>query len=249
MYRRRTKTMFHRPPKVTSTVLAVLGTAMVVFVVSASTVYSNLTALWWNRLWPHAELWRLVTSLIWFGPADQVHIIEFLGAGAAIWLLGSQLERWWGPKRLVIFIFTSGILANLAAAVTAALWWPGQPAGGPGPIGFALATAAAAIFWSRGMPFSMMGRVLVLKGRHLGIFLAIVLPVSAVIDVISGRPLIRHASDLVGAAIALLFVTQSWRPWVLMQRRRSRRLKDLDVIEFPKNRRPSNRTHDPYRWN
>ena len=228
--------------------MSVLALAFFAFVLSNSTAYPRAMGLTWSQI-PH-QPWRILTSLLWFGPVGKVELFQVLGALAAIWALGSPMERWWGGLRLGLLMLATGLLGNLAAAALSALWWNDLPVGGPGASGVGLATATATVFYRSWFVLpkrSPSGAVWGLSARHMAIFLASVMALSVLVDIIEDRSLARYGGYLVSGTVAFLLVTEGWRPWVIWRRKRLKRLAATDnVVLFP-DRNP--RSKDPKHWN
>ena len=94
------------------------------------------------------------------------------------------------------------------------------------------------VFPTRGPTHQVMG----LSGKHISIFIGAVMVLSILVDAISGRSLSRYVGYGASAGIALLLITESWRPWVILRRKRIKRLaRDAKVVLFedhiPKSRK------------
>ncbi len=239
-----------KPPLCVMLCLAVIILPFLAFVVSESTEYALAFGLSSSQI-PH-QPWRLLTSLLWFGPPSRVELMQVLGAVAGIWVFGPPLERWWGPWRLALLILVGGVLGNLTSALVASFWQQGFVTGGPGAAAMGPAVAATTLFFhswfilpTRGSARQVMG----LSGRHVAIFLAAVMVLSFLVDLFSGRNPARYAGYVVSAGFALLLITEGWRPWVIVRRRRIRKLaKDSKVVLFEDHLHQTDR-HDPRRWN
>lgn len=244
-----------RPPAGTAALLIVIGCGFLAFVFTGSGEYAYWTGLVLDRTFMQLELWRLVSSLVYSGEPNRVEVIQVLGSGVLIWLLGGLLERWWGTRRLVVFVVISAVLANLVAALAAQLWWPGTAVGGAGGAAAALVAAVAYLYDRSAVFFRVLGRNWPLKTRHFIYVGAAIIVLGGIVDGLEGLPLARYVGYLAGGAVGFLFVNEGWRPWVLYRRWQIRKAtRHHNVLEFRGDR--GKKKHgsgpdesDPHRWN
>jgi len=57
---------------------------------------------------PYFRFYQLITSMFMHGSVDHIFFNMF-----ALWMFGSVIENYWGPKRFLIFYFATGIGAGL----------------------------------------------------------------------------------------------------------------------------------------
>jgi hypothetical protein len=115
-----------------------------------------------------------------------------------------------------------------------------------------LATAVGVIFLRAPVGMRVRGRVFAVKGWHILAIMGAMFGLGMIVDLIEGRPVARYFSYLGGCGVALLFISDRWRPWVAWRQRRSKRLADkYGVTVFPDRGRKGGRSgrKDPYRWN
>jgi len=247
------------PPAGTLALLIVFGVVFLLMVFSGSGKLAHYSALWMPRV-VHGDIWRVVTSPFFFGMPDRVHVLSVLGSGVVLWGFGSLLERWWGTKKLVFFFLFCTIVSNLVAAFFAWVVWPLEPSGGIAPGGVALATAGALLFRRRGLGISFRGQIYGLEWWIVLIVIGGILILGSAVDLLEGRPIVSRVGDFAGGGLAYLFVTEDWRPWVRLRRKRIRKLREdvNKVVDFPgggkfggrgQNNSQGNGRFDPYRWN
>ncbi len=149
-------------------------------------------------------LWQPLTANFIF-PEGRVSLL--VGTLLVQWFLAGFLEDYWGTRKYLTLVISSGI-AGYVAAVLLALGLPQVAAttmGGATPIDLAAVVAFGAFMGKR--PLSV-GGVLPLSGRTLAIIIAVLSVVS---------PLARGADwpvvipGVVAMIVALLVVTQPWR--------------------------------------
>ena len=216
--------------------VGLLAATFFLFVLSGSWAYSSWTGLSWATL-VRGHVWRLVTSLVWYGSPGQVELFQAFGAAISWLALGTLLDEWWGPWRTHVLALACGVVGNLAAMLASLLLCGDGMVGGPGPAALGLVTAAVVVFRGR---FLMVPRLSTRAGlpmEHLKIGVVLVLGLSFLVDLLKGVCLARYAGYATASGVALLFVTDRWRWW---QRSRASH-GDGDIVPFP--------GRDRYRWN
>ena len=68
---------------------------------------------------------------------------------------------------------------------------------------------------------------------------------SLLVDAFSGKSLARYLGYGTSSCITFLLITEGWRPWVLLRRRRIKRLaQDANVVLFEEHLLKAHRNHD-----
>lgn len=134
-----------RPPKVTLVLLIVELTLFVLmaFIPIPQWIPEHLV-LSADGLFARKEIWQPLTALF-------LHLglrSTFLDA-ATLWIFGSALERWWGPKRFLRFYLVTGVMGLLVGASVG------------------LAAPRALLFGSEGAAMAMIIATAVIFPRHL----------------------------------------------------------------------------------
>ena len=107
-----------RPPRITAVLLGVHATTFLLL------AFADIPLAWLRHialsaegLWRGLELWQPLSAL-WLHLELRSAVFDAL----ILWIVGSALERWWGPKRYFWFILATalggllgGALAGLAA--------------------------------------------------------------------------------------------------------------------------------------
>lgn len=65
-----------------------------------------------EAVWRDGRVWTLVT-----GPFIEIRILSLLFQGLMIWLMLPALERWWGPKRFLMFVGLTAIAGTVAGTL------------------------------------------------------------------------------------------------------------------------------------
>jgi membrane associated rhomboid family serine protease len=100
--------MFASVPPVTRT-LILLNVGLFLIERWTNGAILNSLALW--PLGPHFEPWQIVTYAFLHDFTGYEHIYYHL---FAVWMFGSTLERFWGPRRYLAFYLASVVTAALA---------------------------------------------------------------------------------------------------------------------------------------
>ncbi|MBK9036742.1 MAG: rhomboid family intramembrane serine protease [Myxococcales bacterium] len=66
-----------------------------------------------DSVWHQGKVWTLVT-----GPFLEPRIVSLLFEGLMLWMLLPRLERWWGPRRFLMFVAMTAIAASIAGTLT-----------------------------------------------------------------------------------------------------------------------------------
>ncbi|MFH2009905.1 MAG: rhomboid family intramembrane serine protease [bacterium] len=191
--------------------------AMLAFVFWGSRLYPDTLGLVPSRAFGGYELWRLVSSLVYFGTLEAIYIAPFLLGLFALWLLGSPLEGWLGTKRFLILFFTCALAGHLGAGLTGLALAPHQAVGGASPGVWGVIVALGLLYWNVQV---YLVRPLPVRGKHLLIALGALFAIAALLDVFEKLPLLPSLASLIGGGVGALFVTRSWRPSQLFGKRR-----------------------------
>jgi membrane associated rhomboid family serine protease len=200
------------PPRGVRLLLIGYTVAMVTFVFWGSRLYPDGLALIPSKVIGGLELWRILSTLIYFGSLDQIYIAPFLLGMTALWLLGTPLELWLGFRRFLILFFTSAVVGHLVATLVGLALASAQPVGDASPGVWGVLTAVGLIYW-REQVFVL--RPVPLQGKHVLLALMAAFAVAVIYDLATGFALLPKAATLVGAGVGALFVTRSWRPSLL----------------------------------
>lgn len=65
-----------------------------------------------EAVWQDGRVWTLLT-----GPFIEIRILSLLFQGLMIWLLLPALERWWGPRRFLLFVGLTALAGTLAGTL------------------------------------------------------------------------------------------------------------------------------------
>jgi membrane associated rhomboid family serine protease len=107
-----------RPPKLTTIFLAIHATTFLLL------AFADVPKTWLAHLAVTAqglfsgEVWQPLTAL-WLHVDVRGALTDML----SMWIFGSALERWWGPKRFFLFVVVTSVAALVVGAL-AALPWP-----------------------------------------------------------------------------------------------------------------------------
>jgi membrane associated rhomboid family serine protease len=163
------------------------------------------------------QVWQLLTA-----PWIHLGSREVLVNLVTLWVLGAPLQRWWGPRRLLLFYVITGF-GGMVTALLLGLLWPTRQVAGSAGASAALLVAFAVIF-SDHLVFVYRG-VLPLKAKWLGLLL---LGFVLLGDLLRGAYL-QVALELGGGLTALLFVYSPRRLLGALRLRRAKR--KFKVIE------------------
>jgi rhomboid family protein len=183
--------------------------AMVTFVFWGSRLYPDTMALLPNRVIGGLELWRIPSTLIYFGSLEEIFIAPFLLGMTALWLFGTPLEGWLGFRRFLILFFTCAVVGHLVATLGGMAFSSAQPVGGASPGVWGVLVALGLIYW-REQVFVL--RPVPLQGKHVLLALLAAFAVAVIYDLATGFGLLPKAATAVGGLVGALFVTRSWRP-------------------------------------
>jgi membrane associated rhomboid family serine protease len=126
---------------------------------SAKHRMAELLVPYTDGVWREGRVWTLVT-----GPFIELRIISLLFQGLMIWMLLPALERWWGPKRFLLFVGLTAFAGSLAGTLMGFVTGNGNvPIVGLDPTLFASAIAFG-ILYAR-QPIQFFG-VLPMTGRQ-----------------------------------------------------------------------------------
>jgi membrane associated rhomboid family serine protease len=144
------------------------------------------------------ELWQPFTA-IWIHLGTRGLILNAL----TLWMFGSALERWWGPRRFLLFWIVTGTLGMLAGTAVGLLQpqtvLSGSSAAATGMlIAFAILFPDHLVFFYGLIP---------LKAK----IFALLLVAFVVVGSLLGQSWLECATELGGAAAALLFLVRPRR--------------------------------------
>jgi membrane associated rhomboid family serine protease len=151
-----------------------------------------------------------------------------LGTLLVQWLVGGQLEAFWGTRKYLVLVVVSGVAGYLASVLLAL----GVPlaadtiVGGATPMDLAAIVAFGALMGARTLS---LGGVLPLRARTLAIVVAVLAVVS---PLARGAPWPLVVPGVVAMLVALLVVTQPWR-----------RLRKSGKVGGPKRNKPRGAAH------
>lgn len=197
------------PPRGVRILLIVYSVALVTFVFWGSRLYPDSLALVPAKAFSDFELWRILSSLIYFGTLDRVYIAPFLLGMTALWLFGTPLEGWLGTRRFLILFFTCAVVGHLLASLLGLALASSQATGGSSPGVWGILVALGIIYWSEQI---FVLRPLPVYGKHLLLGLLAAFAVAVIFDLANGFPVLPKAATAIGGGVGALFVTRSWRP-------------------------------------
>lgn len=183
--------------------------ALVTFVFWGSRLYPDTLALVPAKVFSEFEVWRVLSTLIYFGSLDQIYIAPFLLGMTALWLFGTPLEGWLGIRRFLILFFTCALVGHLVAALLGLALAPQQAVGDASPGVWGALVALGLIYW-REQVFVL--RPVPLYGKHVLLALLAAFAVAVIRDLFTGFPLLPKVATAIGGCVGALFVTRSWRP-------------------------------------
>jgi membrane associated rhomboid family serine protease len=183
--------------------------ALVGFVFWGSRLYPDTLGLVPSRTFGGLELWRVVSTLFYFGTLDQVFIAPFLLGMTALWLFGSPLEGWLGQRRFLILFFTCALVGHLAAALLGLVVNPALAVGDASPGVWGVLVALGILYWGEQV---FVLRPLPVSGKHVLLALFAAFGIAVLYDLVKGFSLLPKLSSAVGGGVGALFVTRAWRP-------------------------------------
>ena len=111
-----------------------------------------------DSVWREGKVWTLVT-----GPFLEIRMLSLVFEGLMIWLFLPALERWWGPRRFIMFVVVTAIAGTVAGTLVGLATGRLVPILGLDPTLFAAAVAFGIIHAKA--PIQFFG-VLPLTGRQ-----------------------------------------------------------------------------------
>lgn len=204
------------------------------------------------------QLWQPFTYMFLHDPQAPFHMVFNM---LWLWLFGSQLERWWGPKRfalaygvyglggaaltlLVGLLSTTDVLAQLLPA-----FWQ-RP-----HLGASAATMGIVVSW--GLVYADQEMNFLLLGRMKGKTFILIVVAFELLRALSFAP-VSSTSHFGGMAAAFVLCRGLWRPSKLkemarrakLRRQRKRVEAELKVLEGGRQRGPDKPDpKDPKNWN
>jgi membrane associated rhomboid family serine protease len=207
-----------RPPRLLVILLAVqLGLFLLYAFAEGPAWVSQHLALSAGQALGLFQLWQLLTA-----PWIHLGSREVLVNLATLWVLGAPLQRWWGPRRLLLFYVTTGI-GGMIAALLLGLLWPTRAVAGSAGATAGLFVAFAVIFADH-LVFVYRG-VIPLKAK----WLALLLFGFVLLGELLRGAYLQVALQLGGALTALLFIYSPRRLLGALRLRRAKR--KFKVIE------------------
>jgi len=157
------------------------------------------------------RVWQLLSSLFVYPDRQLAALAITL---LVQWILGGQLEEFWGTKRFLVMAAVSGIVGN-AAVVVLALAIPSMALpeiGGSAPFDMAVAVAFTVAYGRQ--TFRPVASHF-LRGRTVGLLGGVLILVAAGSQMMSGAAegglWVLLLPLVVSGGVALLFVTQPWQ--------------------------------------
>ena len=65
-----------------------------------------------NSVWREGKVWTLLT-----GPLLEVRLFSLFFQGLMIWMMLPALERWWGPRRFMLFVGATAVAGTVAGTL------------------------------------------------------------------------------------------------------------------------------------
>lgn len=65
-----------------------------------------------DGVWREGRIWTLLT-----GPFLEIHMLALVFQGLMIWMFLPVLERWWGPRRFLLFVAITALVGTLAGTL------------------------------------------------------------------------------------------------------------------------------------
>jgi membrane associated rhomboid family serine protease len=157
----------------------------------------------WFALWPLTSgafvPWQVVSYAFLHG--DLWHIVMNM---LALWMFGADLERLWGPRRFLIFVF-----AGILAAAIVQLGWTAIVGSRAPTVGFSGATYALLLGFGMMFPNRMV-MLLIPPIPMKAKYFVLVFGVLELVLGVQGRDGIAHFAHLGGMVGALLLILY-WR--------------------------------------
>jgi membrane associated rhomboid family serine protease len=191
-------------PKIEPGVKWLLIAAVSVFVLQVLPVVGAYVtaygALIPSRIVQHGEIWRLVSYAFLHDPQFFLHILFNM---LILWMMGNELEQYWGARRFVVFYFLGAIGSALFSLINVLAW--NTPIIGASGALFALMTLYAYYF----------------PNRMILLFFVIPMTVRTAVLLLGGISLVlafttaggfAHITHLGGIIVGLLYI--KLYPWV-----------------------------------
>jgi rhomboid family protein len=148
-------------------------------------------------------LWQPATYIFLHSPQAITHVIFNV---LVMWMLGGDLERYWGGRKYLQYWFVTGIGAGLCVTAASA-WRPGVagiPTIGASGAVFGLIVAYGTIFAERRLLWNFLFPI---KARTMAWILFAVEFVSLLLQPGDG---VSHLAHLGGAAVGWLYLKRAW---------------------------------------
>jgi membrane associated rhomboid family serine protease len=65
-----------------------------------------------DAVWQHGRVWTLVT-----GPFLEVGMLSLVFQSLMVWMFLPVLERWWGPRRFLLFVAVTALVGTIAGTL------------------------------------------------------------------------------------------------------------------------------------
>lgn len=146
-------TSFQAPPLSQTNKILIVTLVALFLVHSIGQALGMFSLVQWLGLVPGATFPLRLHTLVTY-PWVETHLMSVLFNGLAIWFLGAELERQWGKRVYLKFLFTCVFLAAilyllLTAVVLRGTWLGGGVLVGSAGFTFALTTAYAVLYPER----------------------------------------------------------------------------------------------------
>ncbi len=183
--------------------------ALITFVFWGSKLYPDAVALVPTKAFGDFELWRLLSTLIYFGSLKEVFIAPFLLGMTALWLFGTPLEGWLGTRRFLVLFFTCAVVGHLLASLMGLGLASEQATGDASPGVWGVLVALGLIYWKEQV---YVLRPVPVYGKHVLLALLGAFVVAVISDLVTSFNLLPKVASAIGGGVGALFVTRFWRP-------------------------------------
>jgi membrane associated rhomboid family serine protease len=150
-----------RITKVAMVLLFALVGLSLVFAMSTEAAQARM-ATWLvptpSSVWREGKVWTLITGVFL-----EVRLLTLVFEGLMIWMMLPALERWWGPRRFLMFVGATALAGTIAGTLMGLVTGRDMPILGLDPTLFAAAIAFG-ILYAR-QPIQFFG-VLPMTGRQ-----------------------------------------------------------------------------------
>lgn len=151
----------------------------------------------------HGMIWQPATYMFLHSVTGPFHLLFNM---LILWMLGGELERFWGRRSFLRYYLVTGVGAGIAAVVLGWLWrGAGIPTIGASGAIYGLILAYGMIFGDRVMLFMLM---FPMKARTFAIVLFAVAFLSAFSPSSGG---VSHIAHLGGMVTGFVFLKRAWR--------------------------------------